>query len=138
MKVFDVIYYFEQNQVLRVMIYDKDQNDEDDLIGTYEVNLNKLLTSPGQQIKENLVPAKWASSKSKIILNADKSEEDGVNDELTMQMVAHVQTLHRKGFLCFSRGNPDRPYLKIFREPVASDFMTEDEHWVSVYESKPE
>jgi len=48
MKVFDVVYYFEQNQVLRVMIYDKDQNDEDDLIGTYEVNLNKLLTSPGQ------------------------------------------------------------------------------------------
>jgi len=28
--------------------------------------------------------------------------------------------------------------LKIFREPVEADFMAEDEHWVSVYESQPE
>jgi copine 5/8/9 len=47
LKEFLVDYYFEKNQMLKVEIFDDDDNDDDkELIGFFECYMNKLLTAP--------------------------------------------------------------------------------------------
>jgi Ca2+-dependent lipid-binding protein len=53
-KVFDIGYYFEKNQIIRVDLFDYDDSAESELIGTFQCNLNKLLTGAGQTIKADL------------------------------------------------------------------------------------
>lgn len=51
LKNFKVNYYFEKNLLVRIEIYDHDDDEENDLIGFYEQPLNKLLTASKQTIK---------------------------------------------------------------------------------------
>ena len=48
-ELFFVNYKFERNQMIRVQIFDEDEN-EDELIGNFECYLNKLLTARNQTI----------------------------------------------------------------------------------------
>lgn len=52
-KVFRANYFFEKNQFLRAEIYEHD-DDAPQLIGWYEIALNKLLTCPKQTVREQL------------------------------------------------------------------------------------
>lgn len=59
-KVFTINYLFERNQIIRVEVFDKDDDTEqeassDDIIGSTDCALNKLLVAPNQQIKEELL-----------------------------------------------------------------------------------
>lgn len=53
-KVFKVNYFFEKNQSIRAEIKEHDE-EAPELIGYYEVPLNKLLTVHKQTIKNNLM-----------------------------------------------------------------------------------
>ena len=52
-KIFKVNYFFEKNQILRAEIYEHDE-EAPELIGSYQVPVNKLLTCPKQMIRDNL------------------------------------------------------------------------------------
>ena len=43
-EAFDINYYFEKNQIIKVEIFDEDE-EAPELIGNYSVALNKLLTA---------------------------------------------------------------------------------------------
>ena len=42
-KIFEINYLFERNQIIRVEVFDEDDDDKDDLIGNFDCPLNKLL-----------------------------------------------------------------------------------------------
>ena len=133
-KVFDISYYFEKNQIIRVDIYDADDDDDHELIGTYQQNLNKLLTSAGQTIKADLNynGDKGVKNRGKIIIRADSVNQ--CNHEVRMNIQAYLTTMQQKGILCFCKGNSDHPYLTISRESQADDET--HEQWIQVFESK--
>lgn len=108
-------YYFEKDQKIKVEVFDEDKNVKDDLIGTHECSINLLLTAPDQTLKQELVmPNQEKKEKrGKIILKADAVS--GTNHEFKVDVSFSVNTLEKKGFLCFCKGYHDRPYLTVSR-----------------------
>ena len=70
-KVFDINYKFERNQIVKVEIFDHDDNDADDFIGNFECELNKILTAHNQTVKGVLtMEQKRKEARGKIFLTA--------------------------------------------------------------------
>ena len=70
-KVFDINYKFERNQIIKVEIFDHDDNDPDDFIGNFECELNKILTAHNQTVKGVLtMEQKRKEARGKIFLTA--------------------------------------------------------------------
>lgn len=69
MKNFEVNYFFEKKQVIRIEIYDYNE-DESTLMGYIEIPMNKLLTAHKQIIKDEL-RTDDENNTGKIIVRAD-------------------------------------------------------------------
>jgi hypothetical protein len=137
-KVFKANYYFEKNQIIKAEIYDHD-DDEPDLIGFYEIPLNKLLTCPKQTMRDQLMfnhpdgsPSK-GKSRGRIIIRADSVTDS--NYEMTVNVTAMLVSKRRTKltFGCF-HGYPNNPYLTVERALSDDDSFGQTE-WMKVYQS---
>ena len=138
-KVFRVNYFFEKNQILRAEIYEHD-DEAPELIGSYQVAVNKLLTCPKQMIRDNLhlnleERQDQGKARGKIIIRADSVQDS--NHEMCVSVECQVNTKRRKKFTfgCF-HGWPDNPILTVERKLDDMDDGSDD--WIKIYQSNVE
>jgi hypothetical protein len=84
---FNINYYFEKNQQMKVEVYDDNDDGNHALIGTFEEAMNKLLTRSKKYIKGELIKpeslAAKSNKKSIVIIYAEPVGESNV--EIRMQ-----------------------------------------------------
>ena len=132
---FFVNYHFERNQILKVEIYDEDDEsggDVDDLIGNFECYLNKLLTAHNQTIKGDLVMGvKAAGNRGKIFLTANSvSKSNNIAKMTILCKILDIKNNAKKGFLCFCKPPKDNPFLVIEKTGQPST------EWLRVHETE--
>ena len=75
-KHFDINYKFERNQIIKIEVFDYDDNDPDDFIGNFQCELNKILTAHNQTVKGVLTMGeKRKESRGKIFVTGHSVEE---------------------------------------------------------------
>ena len=111
---FLVNYQFEKNQIVKVEVFDED-DDENQLIGNFECFLNKLLTAHNQTIKGELVMTNSRSgTRGKIYLTANSVSKSNNAAKISMQCrIIDKKNKEKKGFLCFCKPPQDNPFLII-------------------------
>ena len=134
MKPFIVNYLFEKNQTIKCEIYDFDE-EESELIGSYSVMMNKLITSPTQSVKGDLqVNEKKGSNRGKVIVSASSVENSNNQVKMSVKCSLIPKKSEKKSFFsCCRKFEEDNPYLIVEREALASDEI--DDAWIPVYKS---
>ena len=133
-ETFFVNYHFERNQLLRVEIFDED-DDSNDLIGNFDCFLNKLLTAHNQTIKGELIMGQArAGTRGKIYLTANSVSKSNNVAKMSIQCrIIDKKNKAKKGFLCFCKPPKDNPFLII--EKLGPQIGRQN-NWIRVYETE--
>ena len=135
-KQFEINYLFERNQVVRIEVYDEDNDGSDDLIGNFDCPLNKLLIAQNQTIKDDLrTTTERQGTRGRIYIQANSVSES--NDVVKMDIVCRIldkKKKDNKGFLCFCRPPEDNPFLVIERQGPQDGDRRND--WIEVHKSE--
>jgi len=124
---FTVDYFFEENQPLRFVVYDRDSEshklEDHDLIGEATAFLGEIVSSSGQRIVRTLTNNQNTGRKNgSIIISAE--EVRGIHDVVWFQFTANK--LPKKGyiftntaaFLVLSRSREDGSYVPVYKSEV--------------------
>ena len=123
-----------------MQVFDEDAKGNE-LIGSYDCELNKLLVAPNQCIKSNLMNGDM--EQGTIILTGDAVKDS--NAMARMEIICRIidkKKKDKKGFLCFCKPPEDNPYLVIEKwvendSGEAGEEVKKESDWIQVLTTEP-
>lgn len=128
---FNVNYFFEKKQILRIEIYDYNETNPV-CMGLLDLPLNRLLTANKQMVRD-VLKTNHGKQAGKIIVRADTVADS--NHEVDAKIFCKLVPKHRKrwNFAC-CRSYPDNPIMLIQRQDESDEEQVSK--WLNVFQTE--